>query len=496
LLGGVASTTIKDNVETTPNPTRPILILDDDDAFRSSVRRELYSAGINNIVSLGEPDRARELVASGGVDLVLLDLKMPGVSGEQLLSEFVCLAPHIPIIIVTGSIETDTTVRCIRAGALDYIVKPIETARLLTSIWNGLAVVELRREMNSFRESVLGGGLSRPELFSAIVTADERMIALFQYIEAVAPSRQPVLITGETGTGKELFARAVHAASERTGAFVAVNVAGLDDSVFTDSLFGHKRGAYTGAEAMRSGLVSEAKGGTLFLDEIGDLDAHSQVKLLRLLQEGEYYPLGSDFPFHSEARIVAATTRDLEDAVAKGTFRADLFYRLHTHPIEIPPLRKRRGDIPILTDHFLELSARDLGIPEPELPRECRDALASYDFPGNVRELEGLIHDAVAGSRIGKTYATALLERLEGCRPGAPDKKPLLSDWSCSDEGLICISGERFPTLREAENELVGMALARAKGNTSLAASMLGISRQTIYKWRSEVESSSTLGTG
>jgi len=476
-------------------PTRPILILDDEKAFRSSVKRELHAAGINNVVSLGEPGEARELVASGGVDLVLLDLNIPGFSGEQLLAEFVSLAPHIPIIIVTGNIETDTTVRCIRAGALDYLVKPIETVRLLTSIWNGLAIVELRREMNTFRESVLSGGLSRPELFSAIVTADERMVSLFQYIEAVAPSRQSVLITGETGTGKELFARAVHAASGRKGSFVAVNVAGLDDSVFTDTLFGHKRGAYTGAEAMRAGLVVEAKGGTLFLDEIGDLDAHSQVKLLRLLQEGEYYPLGSDFPLHSEARIVAATTRDLKAAVAAGTFRADLFYRLHTHPLEILPLRKRRADIPLLADHFLQLSAQDLGIPEPELPLECRDALVAYDFPGNVRELEGIIHDAVAGSRGGKFLSTALLARLKGGGTSSLDKESPPSEWSCSDGDVICISGGRFPTLREVETEIVGMALARARGNTTLAASLLGISRQTVYKWQSEIKSLSTSST-
>ena len=409
-----------------PYPVLPLLILDDEEHFRSAIARQLRLAGIDNIVSVGESETARPLVFQRGVSLVLLDLQLPGTSGERLLEEFTAAAPEIPIIIVTGNSGSETIVRCMRSGATDYLC-----------------------------------------------------------IEAVAASRQPVLIIGETGTGKELFARAVHEASGRSGRFVAVNVGGLDDAVFTDTLFGHCRGAYTGAEGARAGLVSEAKGGTLFLDEIGDLEGRSQIKLLRLLQESEYYPLGSDQPQRSESRIVAATTRDLKAAVAAGSFRADLYYRLQTHPIEIPPLRRRRVDIRPLADHFLARSASSLGKPEPILSEECRDRLRSYDFPGNVRELESLIHDAVAGSVDGRVDSESFLSRISlPYSPEAGSGPP--PGLSREGELPICVIGDVFPSLKEAELALVRLALKRCNGNVSLAASMLGISRQTVYKWLAE----------
>jgi DNA-binding NtrC family response regulator len=481
---------MNDQTPPAPNPNLPILILDDEESYRSAIRRELHLEGLDSIVLSGDPAEARALVSSGSVALVLLDLHMPGVSGEDLLAEFTNLAPQIPVIIVTGNADTGTTVRCIKAGALDYLVKPIETTRLLASIWNGLAVSELKREMSAFREKILDG-LSRPELFRAIVTADNRMLSLFKYIEAIAPSRQPVLVTGETGTGKELFARAIHDASGRSGAFVAVNVGGLDDTVFSDTLFGHRKGAYTGAEGARPGLVNQAKGGTLFLDEIGDLEGRSQVKLLRFLQEGEYYPLGSDVPLRSDTRIVAATTHDLKAASAAGAFRSDLFYRLQTHPIEIPPLRKRRNDIGLLIDHFLARSAESLGRPEaPEVSRECREALMSYDFLGNVRELEGLIHDAVAGARGSSVDSEALLARLPRKLPSETPAASLshVLEFTCLDSEPVRLVGDRFPSIKEVEAELLRMALRRADGNISLAASLLGISRQTVHKWLAETD--------
>jgi two-component system, NtrC family, nitrogen regulation response regulator GlnG len=464
-----------------PYPEKPIFILDDEDSFRSAIARELRTAGIGNVMGSADPEEARSRVASGDLSLLLLDLHMPRASGAELLAEFQGLAPQVPVIIITGDSDTDTIVRCMKVGALDYLVKPIDETRLLASIWNGLSIVELKEEMNAFTERVLGG-LAKPELFRRIATSDERMIALFKYIEAVAPSRQPVLITGETGTGKELFARAVHEASGREGTFVAVNVGGLDDTVFTDTLFGHLKGAYTGAEGARPGLVHEARGGTLFLDEVGELEDRSQIKLLRLLQESEYYSLGSDAPRRSEARIVSATTRDLREAAASGAFRSDLFYRLQTHHLALPPLRDRRGDIPLLAERFLEASTEDLGMTDPpELSLEAWEALRGYDFPGNVRELESLIHDAVAGSTGKRIDAAALLGRLPGStRGGAAPEAPGYGG------ATLRLVGERFPSLREAEAELLRMALDRSEGNISLAASMLGVSRQTIYKWLSE----------
>jgi DNA-binding NtrC family response regulator len=476
-------------VKEKPYPELPILILDDDPSILEFMRLVLAKAGIDNVVATDDGEFASDFVKRGNVSLVFLDLLLVAASGEALLNEFVLDFPQVPVIVITGTTDTETIVRCVRSGAIDYIVKPIEVGRLLASVWNGLSIVELKSEMETFRARVLGGRLYQPEIFEEIVTCDERMVSIFRYIEAIGKSRHPVLITGATGTGKELFARAVHRASGRSGPFVAINVGGLDDSVFADSLFGHRRGAYTGADSLRSGFIKEAAGGTLFLDEIGDLEPRSQIKLLRLLQEGEYYPLGADVPLRSDARIVAATTHDLAEDSRSGAYRKDLFYRLQTHPIAIPTLMERKGDIPLLVDHFIRKSAAALKMPDPTLPQGLLDALMAYDYPGNVRELESLIHDAAAGAAVGD-----LIRRLVpsspppfGAAPLGPDlelapEAPPPTSRRAKTEEAITLAGDRFPSLREAEEALFRMAIERASGNLSAAATLLGISRQTLYK--------------
>jgi DNA-binding NtrC family response regulator len=466
-------------------PELPVLVLDDDEGLRTRIRLLLEKAGIDNIVATADSAEASALVLGSGASLILLDLFLPPDSGESLLKEFSRAAPAAPVIVVTSAGDTETIVRCMRAGALDYLVKPIDETRLLVSVWNAIATFELRREAEAFRDRVIGGRLERPEVFERIATEDPGMLALFRYAEAIAKSRQPVLITGETGTGKELLARAVHDASGRAGPFVAVNVGGLDDAMFSDTLFGHARGAYTGADAARKGLVKEAEGGTLLLDEVGDLEPRSQVKLLRLLQEGEYYPLGSDQSQRSGARIVAATTRDLSASVAAGTFRSDLFYRLQTHPIKVPPLRERKRDLMPLVARFMAESARELGFAERP-PRErdierVAEALEGYSFPGNVRELESLVHDAMAGARGGEPDLRALRARIGAPDPGegADRAGEGISTWR---ELARALDEGRVPRLDEAESALVGLAVERAEGNMSKAAGMLGISRQTLYK--------------
>jgi DNA-binding NtrC family response regulator len=461
-------------------PELPVLVLDDDDGLRAKLALFLAKAGIDNVLATGDSAEASGLVLGEGVSLIFLDLFLPAGNGESLLKEFSRVAPSAPVIVITGESDSQTIVRCMRAGAVDYLVKPIDETRLLVSAWNALSAFELRREAEGFRDRVIGGRLERPEVFEAMATEDPGMLAIFRYIESIAVSRQPVLITGETGTGKELLARAVHDASGRQGAFVAVNVGGLDDAMFSDSLFGHRRGAFTGADSARNGLVKEAEGGTLLLDEVGDLDPRSQVKLLRLLQEGEYYPLGSDSTLRSDARIVAATTRDLAASVATGVFRSDLFYRLQTHPIKVPPLRDRSRDLRPLVARFLSDSARELGlasvVPEDRHVDMVVDALKDYAFPGNIRELESLVHDAVAATKSLHPDLRSLRARI-----GAPEPTP--AEEAARSRTLLRILEEgRVPRLDEAEREIVGLAVDKAEGNLSKAALMLGISRQTLYK--------------
>jgi DNA-binding NtrC family response regulator len=287
-----------------------------------------------------------------------------------------------------------------------------------------------------------------------------------------------VLITGETGTGKELIAQAVHRLSARTGELVTVNVAGLDDNVFADTLFGHTKGAFTGADRPRDGLITSAADGTLFLDEIGDLSGPSQVKLLRLLQDGSYYPLGADRPRQSRARVVVATNYDVAERVKTGAFRKDLYFRLRTHHLHLPPLRSRLEDLPLLVIHFLEKAARSLDKPVPSVPLELYPLLKTYTFPGNVRELEAMVFDAVARQQ-GNSLS------LRGFREAMGGGAGLGEDMTLADTGLEALGKllpDRLPTLDEAEEWLIQEALRRADGNQGLAAGMLGLSRQALNK--------------
>jgi len=298
---------------------------------------------------------------------------------------------------------------------------------------------------------------------------------MFRYAEAIARSAHPVLITGETGTGKELVARALHGLSGRCGEVVAVNVAGLDDTMFSDTLFGHAKGAYTGADRPRDGLIASAADGTLFLDEIGDLTVASQVKLLRLLQDGTFYPLGADRPRQSRARVVVATNCDVVRAVSAGTFRQDLYYRLRTHHLKLPPLRKRTEDLPLLIAHFLQKAARVFGKPVPIVPLALHQLLRSHDFPGNVRELEGMVVDAVARHRGATLSLQSFKDAISIHRSNETGQQPAGTTRSIVDR-----FPDQLPSLKEAEEALLSEALRRADGNQGAAAAILGISRQAL----------------
>jgi DNA-binding NtrC family response regulator len=304
------------------------------------------------------------------------------------------------------------------------------------------------------------------------------MRSIFQYIEAIAASPRPVLITGETGVGKELAAKAVHTLSKRNGAFVPVNVAGLDDHVFADTLFGHKKGAFTDAREARSGLIERAAGGTLFLDEIGDLSTTSQVKLLRLLQEGEFFPLGSDVAKRSDARTVVATNQNLDALLSSGQFRKDLYYRLCDHQIHIPPLHSRREDLPVLVEHFLEKASKTLAKKKPTPPAELITLLSTYHFPGNIRELESMIFDAVSSHQSGMlsmdVFKAHIIVKHPIAAADSADPTP--------EKGKSISFSHQLPTLKQIEQLLIDEAMKRSNGNQSIAALSLGITRQALNK--------------
>ena len=456
-------------------PAFGVLLVDDEPAFLRSLSIVLERrGGINHIFQCQDSRKAMDIIARENIGLVLLDLTMPGISGEVLLQQIVQEYPEVGVIIISGLNQLETAVSCIRLGAYDYFVKTTEEDRLIEGIKRAILMQEMRTENQELRRRFLTDTLECPEAFSPIITQDKGMRSVFQYLESVAPSNQPVMICGESGVGKELIAQAIHRLSNRSGELISVNVAGLDDNVFADTLFGHHRGAFTGADKARAGLIEQAVGGTLFLDEIGDLSQASQVKLLRLLQEGEYYPLGSDRPKRLRARVVVATHQDLAQKQKEGSFRKDLYYRLKTHEVDIPPLRQRSNDIPLLLEHFLQEAADELGKNKPTIPKELPILLANYHFPGNVRELRAMAYEAMSLHR-SRMLSMEVFRRVLDQGAAPPESE-------AHSEHVLFDPEQPLPTLQEVGDLLVCEAMRRAQGNQSLASKLLGISQPALSK--------------
>ncbi len=447
-------------------PDRPILIVDDEPEILMAADTTLRMAGMNNIITIGDSRDVILHMERQVPSLIVLDLNMPHINGARILKIVRKTYPKIPVIILTGAIDVDLAVKCMKIGAMDYVLKPVEEERLIASVKQALAYGDFENKFTDSPVSDLFSQIKNPKAFAHIITQDEKMHSIFHYIEAISPSLQPVLICGETGVGKELIGDSIHALSNRKGKLIVVNVAGLDDNVFSDTLFGHLPGAFTGADKIRPGLIEQAAGGTLFLDEIGDLTLSSQVKLLRLLQEGEYLPLGSDKTKHSDARIIASTNLDLWELEKKKVFRKDLIYRLSTHTLTLPPLRERLLDLPLLLDRFVCQAANELDKPVPDIPKPLIEKMETYPFKGNIRELKSMVHDAVSRHRKGP-MTSDLFKGLEE---------------SGSGRGPHDGSGGELPTLKEASRELVERAMEKTGNNQSAAAAILGISQQALSK--------------
>lgn len=455
-----------------------LLIIDDELDFRESIALYFQDAGYT-VFEASNGREGLDVFERERPDIVFTDLRMPVMDGFEFIAELTGLSPDTPIIVISGAGLVKEVIHAMRLGARDYLVKPIlDMDELKLVIMKALRESSLLKEIDSLKDKLLGGHLRHQEAFTSIKTQNPALIALMQYLEAIAVTSEPVLITGETGTGKELLAQAVHKISGRKGHFVPVNVSGLDDQMFADTLFGHVKGAFSGADQRREGLLAQAAGGTIFLDEIGDLHETSQIKLLRLLQEGEFYPLGSDTPKRTDARIVAATNRDLRCMVNNGAFRPDLYYRLFAHQIKIPPLRERNGDIPLLLELFLHDAAKAFGKKKPTYPPELCSYLAAYGFPGNVREMRAMVFDAVARHNQGVLSIDSFRQAI-GFEHSA--KAPVID---ASKRSIILRHGddERMPTLDEAETVLIEQALDLANGNQGVAAVCLGISRNALNK--------------
>ncbi len=443
-------------------PDQVILLVDDEPAQRLVLAGFLRKRGFE-VVQAGTSEDALAVLSARTIDLVLTDLRMPGASGIDLLEGARRINPEVPVIVMTAFGTVASAVEAMKRGAADYLTKPIDLEELDVLIARTLerrALVAENRELRRQLES-------RHRL-AGLETANARMAEAINTAARAAGSRATILIRGESGTGKELLARAIHYASPRArGPLVAVNVAALPDTLLESELFGHERGAFTGADREHRGRFELADGGSLFLDEIGDLPRTTQVKLLRVLQEQAFERLGGTRTLRVDVRVLAATNRDLEGMVARGEFRDDLYYRLNVVSIEVPPLRERREDIPALIEHFLKRFADENQSPPKEISREAMDLLLKYPYPGNVRELENLVHRAVVLSR-GPTITAADLP-VHLARVGRA--------------GTAAAGTPFVERVSEFERSLIVEALERAGGVQTRAARELGMSERHLrYK--------------
>nr|WP_320050808.1 sigma-54 dependent transcriptional regulator [uncultured Desulfuromonas sp.] len=458
-------------------PSAPVLLVDDEPDWLENFSFTLeYQAGITHIQTCHQSSDVMSLLKNHSYSLVILDMTMPPPTGEQLLPMITEEYPELPVVVLSGLNQLDTAVNCMKLGATDYFTKTTEISHLIAGLKRILTEQDLRRELQTLKQGMLSHRLNHPEAFEAIVTRSNAMISVLKYLEAVAGSCEPILITGESGAGKELIAQAVHRLSCPDAPWVAVNVAGLDDTAFSDTLFGHVRGAFTGADRVREGMVAKASGGILFLDEIGDLSMQSQVKLLRLLQEREYFALGSDVPRQVDARIICATNCDLPEKQQNGTFRKDLYYRLCSHQVVLPPLRERSEDLPLLLNHFLQQAAEQLNKPVPTYPPQLPVLLSTYAFPGNIRELRGMVFDALSQHTQGVLSMEAFRRAMEF------DEQDKLAKSACSEKCYQVIFPEQLPTLDEVAMQLVDEAMKRSQGNQSIASKLLGISQPALSR--------------
>ncbi len=453
--------------EYSPAKTASILIVDDEEIVRESCKKILSSVRKYRLVIVSSGEEALRVFEEDHFDLIITDLKMPGMDGIELLREVKERNPNIEVIMITGYGTVDTAVQAMKLGAYDYVEKPFRPDELLTLTERALEKKRLREENLQLKRQIPS------QYIKNIIGQSREMERIFELISSVAPTSSTVLIMGESGTGKELVARAIHYNSpRRDNPFVVVDCGTLPDDLIESELFGHKRGAFTGAVTDKRGLIEEAEGGTLFLDEIGNLPLPLQTKLLRVLQEKELRPIGGKQSRRIDVRFIAATNRDLKEMVKEGTFREDLYYRLNIFPIRVPPLRERRDDIPLLAYHFLRKYSEELGKDVVNITAEAMKILINHDWPGNVRELENTIQRAILISQ-DNSIKERDLDFIEESKPRHVPK---------NIEELKNVKKQlREISIEEVERQFVLEALKRNNWNVSRAARDVGMLRPNFH---------------
>ena len=437
-----------------------ILVVEDEPKMRRLLELQLADEGFR-AQTVADAETAIKLVNSAPFDLIVTDLKLPGMSGIEFLQSVKRANAAVPIIIMTAYGTVESAVEAMKMGASDYVLKPFSLAELVLVIRKELASHQLREENRTLREA-----LGQRYQYDNIVARSEKMQAVLALVERVAPTNSTVLLGGESGVGKDLIARAIHQHSNRsTGPFIKINSTAIPENLLESELFGYKRGAFTGAMNEKIGLLKSADKGTVFLDEIGDMPLALQIKLLRVLQEREVYPLGSNDPVSFDVRVLCATNKDLEVEAKSGRFREELLYRINVITIKLPPLRERKDDIPLLASHFLKKFERSLGRGGMRFSKGAMKLLLSYVWPGNVRELENTIERAAILAETDVIHSHDLPDKL---------RSNVLPPGVEMDNGNV--------TLEDLEREHIKRVLGKVEGNKDRAAQMLGIHVSTLYR--------------
>lgn len=442
------------------NPTTPaLLVVDDEPSNLKSLERTFAREGFRVLTALSG-QQALELIRKESVGVVLTDLAMPGMSGVDLLKGVKAIAPETEVVLMTAYGTVEAAVAAMKEGAYDFITKPLKRHNVVSTVRKALERQALVSENKVLRARLEGLG--------SMVGTSPAFRSTMDLVRQAAPSEATVLLLGESGTGKELVARLIHSLSSRArGQFVAINCAAIPESILESELFGYEKGAFTGASTRKEGRIERAQDGTLFLDEIGELSPSVQVKLLRVLQEGEIERLGGSAPVKVDARILAATNKDLPELVEKGLFREDLYYRLNVIPIHLPPLRARREDIPLLTHHFLRLYSEKNKKHISGISPEALDLLGAWSWPGNVRELQHAIERAVVLTRREVLEPEDFEDKIRGAR-------------SRSAPEIVFRVGSS--TMDELEHRVISETVRFTRGDKNLAAQLLGISLRTVYR--------------
>ncbi|MFN3479654.1 MAG: sigma-54-dependent transcriptional regulator [Thermodesulfovibrionales bacterium] len=439
-----------------------VLIIEDEPTMRIGMSHLLSSSGYH-VKSCKDGEEGIAAIEREAFDLVITDMRLPGFDGLSVLKRVKALSPSTGVIIITAYAEVKTAVQAIKEGAFDYVSKPFSNDELLILIERFLRFRNLETELHRLKETV-----TKKISFEKLIGVSPSMKVIFDKIEAIADADVPVLIQGESGTGKELVANAIHnLSSRRAKEYVKINCAAIPENLFESEIFGHEKGAFTGASDMRKGKFEMANGGTIFFDEIGDMPLGLQAKLLRVIEENILYRLGGNEPIKVNVRGIYATSKNIKDLIKKGLFRDDLFYRINVMPIIIPPLRDRKEDIPYLIDHFLELFGNKYTKPGTKVTPAAYESLMSYDYPGNVRELKHALERAVLLSRNGLIDLNDLPEEISGIEREKPK---------------VSLNIPLYDSVTTLEREMIINALKESGGKKIEAARKLGISRKVLWK--------------